>query len=137
LSFLALAYRLLRWLARQLGWGGRRLDDSDADLGSSVVLYRRLMLLLASAGLRRPPAETPREFARRAAEALLATGLESTTASEVPGAVVEGFYRVRFGRQALPEAEVRRLDSALELLEVALRPNANRPGGQDSRAGRR
>jgi hypothetical protein len=122
LTLLVLGFRLLRWLARRLGWGRRRADETNADLASAVASYRRLMQLLAGAGLRRPPSETPREFARRAAELLQTRGPGTAGAASVPPMVVEGFYRVRYGKHSLGEAEVRELESGLEALETALHP---------------
>jgi hypothetical protein len=117
LGFLALAvlFRLTRWLARRLKPGG----DDTADLGTGVAIYRRLVQLLAEAGLSRPSAETPREFARRAAETL---GSQGNELAGVPLFIVEAFYRVRFGHHSLAPAELHDLEAHLDALEAALKP---------------
>jgi transglutaminase-like putative cysteine protease len=122
LTLLALGSRLLRWLARRLGWGRRRADEANPDLAHAVASYRRLMQLMAGVGLRRPPWETPREFARRATELLHARGPAVAGAAGVPSLIVEGFYRVRYGQRALGEPEIREMESGLEALETSLRP---------------
>jgi transglutaminase-like putative cysteine protease len=122
LLLLAGLARLVRWLARRLGWGRRAGDDSDPMMASGVAPYRRLLQLLAAIGLKRPPAETPREFARRASDVLAARGPETTVLAGVPASVVEAFYRVRYGRRPLSSPEAESIDARLDALEDSLRP---------------
>src|SRR5438270_7009680 len=67
---LAGAIRAILWLDRRVGKRFRGAHGRSADVDSGVASYRRLVELLAGQGLERPPAETPREFARRARDFL-------------------------------------------------------------------
>ncbi len=71
---LAAAIPFLRWLGRRLLPWWRRTDGDADDRASGVAVYRRLTTLLAALDLKRQPAETPREFARRAAVVLAGRG---------------------------------------------------------------
>lgn len=132
LSLLAMAFRGLRWLVRRLGWGGSSANDRHDESSASLLAYRRLVLLMAAVGLRRPASETPREFARRAGEFLDALGPESSMAAGTPLLVVDAFYGVRYGLRPLAEAEAGRLDRALDALEGVLQPPAPGAPGRDS-----
>ena len=63
LLVLALVYKVLRLLLRRLLRPWRARGEDDADQASAVAFYRRLTQILSEIGLKRPPAETPREFA--------------------------------------------------------------------------
>jgi transglutaminase-like putative cysteine protease len=105
--------RVVRWL-RSRRQGVR--DDHD-EQASAVAAYRRLVDLLGRIGLKRPAPETPREFARRAADSLSARGPDQAA---LPDRVVEAFYRVRFGDQPLAPDEVDRLETDLDALESSI-----------------
>jgi len=114
--------RISFWLAR-LAWRavrGTRRDDSPAAVG--VAIYRRLAEILAGFGLDRPPAETPSEFARRAASFLAARGSDTVAVADVPSAVVDAFYRIRFGRIELPAVDIEALETRLDALERTIKP---------------
>ncbi len=114
---------LVRWLRRR--WAGRRGRGDDHDGGAAgLAAYRRLADLLAGSGLKRPSAETPREFAGRAARFLGDRGDDLAALVDLPPLVVDTYYRSRFGRLE-PAAElVRALDSRLDALESGLKPHA-------------
>ena len=111
------AYRWGRRLAR-----GDRPDASMLNAGDSF--FRRLQQLLGARGVTRPRAETPREFARRAAEFLIGLGAGAEAVADVPPLVVDAFYRLRFGDLPLSEADRDHLSARLDALEARLRPAA-------------
>jgi hypothetical protein len=84
-------------------------------------LYGRLVALLGRhLGLAPSAGQTPREFGHAAGAAL--RGRQATAAlADVPAAVVELFYRVRFGGRPLEDAERQALDARLNALAAALR----------------
>jgi hypothetical protein len=98
----------------------RGADDEAAALSAGAAHYRRLALLLGEYGLERPPAETQDEFARRATVFLTARGSGTDAVADVPRAVVEAFYRVRFGHRELPPDLHGHLESRLDDLEASL-----------------
>ena len=106
-------FRLARRMAR-----GDRSDPSSQAVGNSF--FRRLLQLLESSGVTRPAAETPREFARRAAVFLSGQNLGHEIVADVPPLVVDAFYRTRFGDHPLTEADHRHLIARLDALEHQL-----------------
>ncbi|WP_435022176.1 transglutaminase TgpA family protein [Tundrisphaera sp. TA3] len=110
-----LVMRIVRWLS-----GPSR---ESANQGAGIAFYTRLLQLLAEAGLERPPAETSREFARRAAIFLSGHGSEAETVADVPPLVVDAFYRIRFGDHRLAAADLGHLDARLDALEAHIRPS--------------
>jgi hypothetical protein len=106
-------HRCFRWF--------RGSETRDAALSPGVAFYRRLTQLLAEFGLERPTAETQNEFARRAAVFLTGKGSSTESVAEVPGQVVDAFYRVRFGHSELPPGMLKHLESQLDTLESCLR----------------
>ena len=112
--------RLWRLMSRRLGVGHALADDPSGALAA----YVRLVRVLESYGLQRPATETPREFARRAGLLLgdrVRDG-DGRPLADVPGRVVEAFYRVRFGGLPLAAEVVAELDAQLDSLESGLRP---------------
>ena len=119
-------YGLARRLCRLLG---RRLsgpDDLADDPSGALAAYVRLVRVLESYGLQRPATETPREFARRASVLLGDRVLDGDgrPLTEVPGRVVEAFYRVRYGALPLGVEVVSELESQIDALEAGLRPSS-------------
>jgi len=108
-----LVQRVVRWL--------RGPDRDAAALQAGASHYRRLAQLLAEYGLERPAAETQDEFARRATLFLAARGSGVEAVADVPRAVVEAFYRVRFGHRELSPAALGHLETRLDALETSLR----------------
>ena len=106
-------FRLLRRMTR-----GEAADTSSQAVGNSF--FRRLLQLLEASGISRPVAETPREFARRAAEFLAGPGAGHEAVADVPPLVVDAFYRTRFGNHDLSEADHRHLVARLDALEHRL-----------------
>jgi transglutaminase-like putative cysteine protease len=113
-------FAVLRWLVGRVLRRLRGEVQGEDGLGSGLAAYHRMIRLLAEAGLERPESETPREFARRAASALAARAEEAAALSELPTAIVEAFYRVRFGHHALDPEMVRDLDARLDSLAARL-----------------
>lgn len=107
-------------LYRRLTWGSRA-DASSQTIGNQF--FRRLLQLLETRGITRPGAETPREFARRAARFLAESGGGADGVADVPPLVVEAFYRLRFGNHPLSEADKEHLAARLDALEAQLRPS--------------
>lgn len=119
----------LIWAAAWL-WHRLRPVRSDVvgpDQGTRVAFYRRFAEILAGGGLQRPSAETPREFARRAALLLSDRGQDAEDVADVSAQVVEAFYLVRFDQQEWPFEALRRLEGRLDALEASLRLGADWP----------
>ncbi len=112
----------LRWLVGRLLHRYADRGDSDSRLGHGMASYHRLIRLLAESGLERPTSETPREFARRAHAFLGDRGGGAERLAQIPTAIVEAFYRVRFGHHALDPEDLRDLEGRLDALEAHLRP---------------
>lgn len=101
-----------------------RLRDGEAlELGgpASAAFYRRALVLLAEAGLRRPPTETPREFARRAGLLLSAREGTGEGLGDVPPEVVDAYYALRFGGIEPGPDLLAHLNEKLDALEARLR----------------
>ncbi len=111
-----------RWILLKLWrwWRGHRHDVDGLQQG--VAFQRRLVQLLSEYGLERPAAETPREFARRAATFLAGKGSGTEIVADVPPLVVDAFYRIRFGNAELSTDELAHVESRLDALEHSLRP---------------
>lgn len=93
------------WLVAhwRLPWGhAPRTDD----------FYRQLERLLSRVGVLRSPGQTPRELV-----AQLQPVLNGSPYAELPGAIVETFYRVRYGGESLDKLESERLQHALSAWE--------------------
>lgn len=103
--------RLARWL--------RPGSAGKAGSGVNIAFYQRLMALLSTQGLERAEAETPREFGARAIAQLTARcGDEQLF--DVPRRVIEAFYRVRYGDEAISSDESVELRAGIDRLEQAL-----------------
>lgn len=122
LLLVVLLLRVGRWLFRRLIHPFRRSARGNMDLASAVASYRRLVQILSQIGLERPPAETPREFARRTATILAARGRGGVDLADVPPEVVDVFYRIRFGGQTPGPDELELMEHRLDTLESGLRP---------------
>jgi protein-glutamine gamma-glutamyltransferase len=108
-----LGQRVLRWIR------GPVVDS--ASLTAGILFYRRLTQLLAQLELERTPFETQGEFAVRAAKFLTGQGHSPQSVADVPGVVVEAFYRVRFGHLELEPASLEELDARLDALEASMK----------------
>ena len=104
-----------RWLSRR-GWLGRK---QPGNVPPVLEMYRRLEAALERLGLIREPAQTAHEFAI-AAGGQLADRAEHRPLAQLPGRVVEAFYRVRFGGRTLDKLEAEAVEHALAELELAL-----------------
>ena len=120
---------LLVGLIRLAAWGIRKLIRRIAGTKAAnstgmagVQFYRRLLHLLAEYGLDRPAAETPREFARRAAIFLAGHGSETEAVADVPPLVVDAFYQVRFGDHTIREDDFDRVNARLDALDARIHP---------------
>ncbi|NNJ28089.1 hypothetical protein LzC2_42000 [Planctomycetes bacterium LzC2] len=106
------------WAARGLfarTW--RRRKESRAR-ASAVRFWRRFVRLAARRGVIRGVAETPSEFAARAAQAWRPTVGEELAA--LPISAASEFYAVRFGGAALSPERVSQLSASLDRLEARL-----------------
>ncbi len=113
---------LLRWVGPR-AWRRLRWARAERSSGSAAILfYRRLLTLLAQYGLERPPAETPREFARRASIFLAGHGSGAEAVADVPPLVVEAFYKIRFGEHTLVDEDFILVNARLDALEARLHP---------------
>ena len=105
-----------------------------------IEFYERFVRLMQSRGLQRAATQTQHEFATLAAETLVLE-LREARLHEVPRAVSEVFYRVRFGDETLSDAEATQIEALLSRLEHALAPanhreSASQLNGQHSVARR-
>lgn len=106
------------WLVRR----ARQRRDAGGTDGRlpSVPFYARLLALLAEhARLRPEPAQTPREFGEQVRR-LLAGTTHAAPLADVPVQVANLYYRVRFGRLPLTEAEQADVEGRLDRLAMAL-----------------
>jgi transglutaminase-like putative cysteine protease len=120
LLLLAMIVRGVRWLGRRLTarWRGDRAGT--ATLAPGLAFYYRLARVLGLLGLSRPPSETPREFADRAATFLHGRRPDAGGLADVPPLIAEAFYRVRYGLVDLTTEDLRHLESRLDALEQSL-----------------
>lgn len=120
LTLLAAVARGAAWLVERLtGWRRGRDDDLTAH-SAGVAHYRRLEHLLAALGKQRDSTQTQREFAVEAAR-FLKERSETQSVADVPLAVVDVFYRVRFGHHDVGEAVLSLLENRLDTLEASLK----------------
>ena len=117
---LAASFFVVRFLVRLAAGICRRLLKLQRSARRpKIEFYRRLESLLARRGLRRRPNQTPREFAVVAANRLRGP-LALPAAASIPPAVVDLFYRVRFGQGHLDTEDTQRLENLLQQLQQAL-----------------
>ena len=114
---LYLTYRGLRLLLR-LAWFvlSFRRGSAARRRRATVEFYRRLEVLLGRHGLVRSDSQTHREFAEEARQRM-ALGAQSGDCAPLPGLVVEAFYHVRFGKEALDNPRAEAVEQALRRLE--------------------
>ena len=84
-----------------------------------VGFYERFRKLCAQRGLVREAPQTEREFVH-AVNHSLAAAFDDAALKQLAGDLVESFYRVRFGAQALDPLIERDIDRRLTLLEQRL-----------------
>ncbi len=123
LSFVGL-YQLGAWsIGRLFGrLRSKRSEGVVADPG--LAFYYRMMIALAAIELRRPSAETPREFARRAV-GVLENRPECSVHAAVPPIVIDLFYAKRFGAREPQAEELREIEARLSALEASLARTAS------------
>jgi protein-glutamine gamma-glutamyltransferase len=118
LPFLA-ALGGLTWVGLRWRRGVRR--EAARTAVSAAAGYTRLLALLARHGNLRPRiGQTPREFAAQARFFLLSLPAIAQFA-DLPDAIVDRLYRVRFGGQALTDEENAAVAPRLDQLTAALR----------------
>jgi hypothetical protein len=112
-AVLALAGLLWLWKRH------RREQPARGVRRTLVAFYDKLLKLLARAALRPRPAQTPQEFATRAAGVL---GQQPKTAgvADVPGEIVAAFYGVRYGDEPLEPEDEAAIHRKLQQLQQAL-----------------
>ena len=104
----------------RLSWRGWKRSPLPASR-RWIEFYERFVRLMKSRGLQRAATQTQHEFATQAAEALVLE-LREANLNEVPRAVSDVFYRVRFGDETLSDAEATQIEALLSNLEHALAP---------------
>jgi hypothetical protein len=112
--------RLVAWAIRRRRLSGSKSEGSTESAG--ILFYRRLLHVLSGYGLERPPAETPREFARRAAVFLSGHGSGTEAVADVPPLVVDAFYRIRFGDHTIGDDDFAHVTARLDALEARIHP---------------
>jgi protein-glutamine gamma-glutamyltransferase len=122
LTFILVLVRVAFFVVGRVRRRWRLAAGSESALAVGVLCYRRLVNLLEELGLERPPAETPREFARRAAGFLAGHGSGNESVADVPPLVVDAYYRIRFGQADLDFEASHHVESRLDALEARLRP---------------
>ncbi len=117
------------WAARRLlrrlypVWAGNHSARTRRRIGR-VEFYRRFETLLARRGIVRAAGQTQREFAA-AAGAELASLAGGQRPARGPAVVAEAFYRVRFGRRPLDNAQSQAVERAIGEI-AACRKSKNR-----------
>ena len=116
--------RLGAWIWRRL-WlrFGGPVDEGDP-LAPAAAQYLRLANLLAELGLERKLHQTQEEFARSASTVLRNRNELTKAVADVPGLVVDAFYRVRFGEMDLPSETTGSIELRLNALENSLKVQA-------------
>jgi hypothetical protein len=111
-------FRMRRSIWKALGWilKRRRLDEAIR-----VAFYVRFETACAQLGLVRTPQQTQREFARTVGPRIRNVVASSNGLAEFPPRLVDLFYRVRFGDENLPPADINDLDRKLTTLERLVR----------------
>jgi transglutaminase-like putative cysteine protease len=120
---------VLRFLVRatRAWWPGLWARASRRELHGTPPWVARLFALLArQLGVRPGPGQTPRETAAAAGmllrdRASSGSRADRTLLAELPGQIVELYYRFRFGGQPLSDAERHHVEEDLSRLESALR----------------
>ncbi len=127
------------WLARQaISWRGmamlvclillsvaaiRRLPrqalSPEPQLSTEALFYRRLERILAQRGYRKTATQTPREYAA-VVGGELAMHHETAAVATLPRVVVDAFYRVRFGQEALDSQAINEVERSLDALQRGL-----------------
>jgi transglutaminase-like putative cysteine protease len=98
----------------------RRAREPIPASAAGAACYARLVRLLARRGkLRRQLWQTPRELAG-VAHATLAAREATASLADLPGRIVELFYRVRFGGKVPGSEELMHLNARLDELATAL-----------------
>ncbi|MDX2030897.1 MAG: DUF3488 and transglutaminase-like domain-containing protein [Blastocatellia bacterium] len=104
LSLAGLIGLVLFWRRSRAGWRRRFRQDAS---GSAIAFYQEMLQLLARAGHRRAPHQTPAEFA---AQLALPAVIEITNL----------YQQTRFGEQPLSEEEIERVGHLLRELKGEL-----------------
>ncbi|HET6425838.1 MAG TPA: transglutaminase domain-containing protein [Planctomycetaceae bacterium] len=104
---------------RKRGW--RAWSAQRWQQRTVIAFYEQFLRLAERAGLRRAPTQTPAEFASTVSEHW-APRLDPAGLSSIPEAVCAAYYRVRFGGETLPEADLQALQHAVSQLDQLLFP---------------
>ncbi len=120
IAVLTIGFYALRFLFR-LCWQlfTTQWDKGAHRRGPKVEFYRKFESILAKHGIRRSDQQTPSEFAASVTDRLSHNG-SNESLQEIPGNVVDLFYRVRFGGDRLDTSDMQRLESWLGKLQKNL-----------------
>ncbi|MFO0919857.1 MAG: transglutaminase domain-containing protein [Planctomycetaceae bacterium] len=108
----ALIQGLIRW------WRAVALRGTDGTLSGRlpVPFYERFVELMSARGFHRNSSQTPAEFAAEISHSLQGNPHDSL-AGNLPQALTEFFYQVRYGETRLSPVQQGRVEQALEQLE--------------------
>ncbi len=128
LAIVAFAWWTFRQHRLGKNWRGRDRRSAKRWWGNGqtshpIDFYRRWESLLLKRGLERPPAQTPREFARHAADRLNGMAGQPPL-HESAQCVIDAFYQVRFGGSKLDDRQIARVEEALQHLHQSTRGKA-------------
>ncbi len=110
----AVGWLFWRILRRLQGRRPRNHGDHDRGQRSNIEFYRHFETLLARQGMHRAIGQTQREFAEDAVMRLTLAGRSEL--ADVPYAIVEAFYRIRFGGQPLDNVQAQAVEHAMKQL---------------------
>ncbi|QGJ70033.1 Hypothetical protein PBC10988_17220 [Planctomycetales bacterium 10988] len=114
------AYLLLRGKKRKKSNGTYRKTEATLQ---ALAFYQQLEMVLKRHHFNRTTEQTPWEFAE-SVKNQLAQREETAAVAVIPTSIVEKFYHVRFGQQALIETEKQQLQQELKQLEISLQQTA-------------
>lgn len=97
-----------------------RLLPGKAGRHARVPFYDELLRQLSSHGISKHPTATARQFAHQA-ESALGVIPQFSPVARIPSELVDRYYRVRFGHQALEPSEAQEIDRMLNELGNALK----------------
>jgi protein-glutamine gamma-glutamyltransferase len=118
LSAIALLWKTTSRIARKLGSLGRK-RSGDKNAADEVPFFARFKQIVDQAGLVQERSQTAQEFGQTV-KRMLGRQLDEAGLTELPQAVSDEFYRVRFGGEKLSTIDEDRIERRLWRLEACL-----------------